>query len=120
MTDAFFEKPILNSPYEYPSKHWELDETGQPTNQLIEQRRGAKFISPIPKPKRRSRATAQPEMVFDAEAESISTYDQQYDPTPIINSLRQRVDRWRALPDSGQWQVTQIAKQRANARIIGT
>ena len=27
MSNPFFEKPILNSPYEYPSRHWELDET---------------------------------------------------------------------------------------------
>jgi hypothetical protein len=25
MSDRFFERPILNSPYAYPSKHWELD-----------------------------------------------------------------------------------------------
>ena len=30
MTDQFFERPILNSPYEYPSCHWKLDGTGQP------------------------------------------------------------------------------------------
>jgi type III restriction enzyme len=29
MTDArFFERPILNSPYEYPREHWELDKDG--------------------------------------------------------------------------------------------
>ncbi len=27
MENFFFEKPILNSPYEYPSRHWELDAT---------------------------------------------------------------------------------------------
>ena len=32
MTDRFFERPILNSPYEYPSRHCELDESGQPTS----------------------------------------------------------------------------------------
>ena len=49
MTDAFYEKPILNSPYQYPKRHWELDGTGQPTQQLIETRRRAEFITPIPK-----------------------------------------------------------------------
>ena len=28
MDERFFEAPILNSPYEYPSQHWELDEQG--------------------------------------------------------------------------------------------
>ena len=35
MDNRFFEKPILNSPYEYPSQHWELDPSGQPTNQIV-------------------------------------------------------------------------------------
>src|SRR5688500_640210 len=53
MTDQFFERPILNSPYEYPRRHWELDEAGQPTQKIIETRRWARFITPIPKPKKR-------------------------------------------------------------------
>ena len=53
MSNPFFDHPILNSPYELPSRHWELDEAGQPTQKIIEARRGAKFITPIPKPKKR-------------------------------------------------------------------
>jgi len=30
MDNQFFERPILNSPYEYPSRYWELDEHGHP------------------------------------------------------------------------------------------
>lgn len=26
MDNRFFEKPILNSPYDYPSRHWELED----------------------------------------------------------------------------------------------
>jgi len=29
MSKAFFEHPILYSPYEYPPRHWELDESGR-------------------------------------------------------------------------------------------
>ena len=29
MTNQFFEKPILNSPYAYPTGHWELDDSEQ-------------------------------------------------------------------------------------------
>ena len=39
MDNRFFEEPILNSPYEYPMRHWELDADGQPTQQIIESRR---------------------------------------------------------------------------------
>lgn len=59
MDNRFFEQPILNSPYEYPSRHWELDATGQPTQQIIEKRRRAEFITPIPKPKKRKPAAEQ-------------------------------------------------------------
>ena len=46
-TAAFFEQPILNSPYEYPSRHWELDASGQPTNRILPERRKVAFITPI-------------------------------------------------------------------------
>src|SRR5690348_533764 len=36
MANPFFEHPILNSPYEYPKRRWELDDQGQPTQQVIE------------------------------------------------------------------------------------
>ncbi|MDE2229386.1 MAG: hypothetical protein KGL11_10150 [Alphaproteobacteria bacterium] len=41
MTEQFFENPILNSPYAYPGRHWELDADGQPTNRIIDSRRRA-------------------------------------------------------------------------------
>jgi type III restriction enzyme len=44
-------------------------------------------------------------MVFD-EGKGLSDKDQQYDPTSIINEVRQSVNTWRALPHPGQWQVT--------------
>ncbi|MGP0088759.1 MAG: BPTD_3080 family restriction endonuclease [Xanthobacteraceae bacterium] len=104
MSNPFFDHPILNSPYEYPIRHWELDETGQPTQKLIERRRSAKFITPIPKPKKR-KAAAQSGFVFD-EGKGLSTKQQQYDPTSIINEVRGHVDAWRSLPNPNQWQVT--------------
>ena len=52
MGNPFFDRPIINSPYEYPSQHWELDEEGQPTQRIIESRRGAEFVTPIPSPGR--------------------------------------------------------------------
>lgn len=53
MSDQFFEAPILNSPYDYPGKHWELDETHQPTGQVISTRRPTDFVTPILKPRKR-------------------------------------------------------------------
>jgi len=31
--NRFFDQPILNSPYERPSRHWELDDDGQPDSE---------------------------------------------------------------------------------------
>ncbi len=84
MENRFFEKPILNSPYEYPSRHWELDTQGQPTQKIIEKRRRAEFITPIPKPKKRKTAAVQQDLVFD-EGKGLSTQQQR---TPVINDLR--------------------------------
>jgi type III restriction enzyme len=102
--NPFFEHPILYSPYEYPTKHWELDKDGHPTQQVISNRRRAEFITPIPKPKKRRASPAQQQIVFD-EGKGLSTQQQQYDPTSIINELRQQVDQWRKLPNN-LWQVS--------------
>lgn len=104
MAYSFFEQPILNSPYEYPARHWELDESGQPTQEIVETRRRAEFITPIPKPKKRKTKADQTELVFD-EGKGLSTKEQQYDTTSIVNEVRQHVSTWRNLPAS-QWQVT--------------
>ena len=105
MSNPFFDHPILNSPYAYPRRHWELDDDGQPTQQINETRRSAKFITPIPKPKKRKGAARQEGFVFENEA-GLSTKEQQYDPTTIINEVRRHVDFWRSLPNSNQWKVT--------------
>jgi type III restriction enzyme len=106
MDNRFFEQPILNSPYQYPTKHWELDEEGQPTQRIVEKRRSAKFITPIPKPRKRKKtAHKQQQFVFD-EGKGLSTQDQQYDPTPIINELRREIDKWRSIPNPNDWKVT--------------
>ena len=105
MSTSFFEKPILNSPYEYPSSHWELDENGQPTQRIIERRRPAEFVTPIPKPRKRRGQPKQQDLVFD-EGLGLSTQEQQYEQTStVINALRAQLDQWRALPPD-KWNVS--------------
>lgn len=105
MDNLFFKKPILNSPYEYPKRHWELDKDGQPTHEIINSRRKAEFITPIPKPRKRKPQAIQQDLIFD-EGLGLSNETQRYDPTPIINALRKHVDYWRTLPNSESWNVT--------------
>src|SRR5438309_8515845 len=105
MSNPFFEYPILNSPYDYPARYWELDDQGQPTQRTIETRRRAEFITPIPKPRKQKGKAVQQPMVFD-EGKGLSTEEQQYDPTSIVNKLRDQVDQWRNWPNPNDWKVT--------------
>src|SRR5437667_8042992 len=105
MDNGFFERPILNSPYAYPVRHWELDAQGQPTGRIIEARRTAQFITPIPRPKKHKRSAGQERLVFD-EGAGVSAATQEYDPTPVINELRHRVNQWRGINNPSAWGVT--------------
>jgi type III restriction enzyme len=112
MNDSFFERPILNSPYACPPRHWELDEDGQPTNRIIGSRRRCELITPVPLPQRRRRAAGQPELGLRVD-DGLSTAEQEYDVTRIVSEIRGHVENWRSLPNPNQWQVTP-----ATARLL--
>lgn len=96
MSNLFFEKPILNSPYEYPLRHWELDKDGQPTQKIIEYRRKAEFITHMPTPKKRKSSSEQEVFIFD-EGKGLSTKDQQYELTAMINSVMSMIVAWQTV-----------------------
>ncbi|MBC7283906.1 DEAD/DEAH box helicase family protein [Hoeflea sp.] len=113
MSQSFFDKPILNSPYEVPTRHHALDNEGQPLDQPpIEGRRPCDAVTPVPKPKRRSAKATQSSMVF-GDAADLTGEDQEYNPKPIINEIRLHVATWRALPNDRDWGVTP-----ATARLL--
>ena len=88
MSNVFFKEPILNSPYERPSAHWELVD-GLPTENIVASRRKAAFITPIPKPKKRKDSGDRE--LFD-ESLGLGDGSQKYDPISLINELRGQVD----------------------------
>jgi type III restriction enzyme len=102
VTDAFFERPVINSPYDCPDRHWLLDERGQPTGIIEPGRRRSDLSSPIPKARitrgKAAAADAQDDLYADESGEI-------YNPTPVINEIRSAVASWRQLPES-QWNVT--------------
>ena len=98
MSEAFFESPILNSPYEEPGQHWELDANGQPTSVVVRRRRPSALVSPIPKAKKVRGKAIQTDLLADDDG-------QEYNPTEVINGIRSAVESWRTLSES-QWQVT--------------
>ena len=103
MSNRFFDDPILNSPYARPSRHWELDKDGIPTQKDLEGRRESRLITPIPKPRTRGGKGEQRALEF--EAQGVAEDDQQYEVTQQINSIRKLVEEWRQAPES-QWRVT--------------
>ncbi len=108
---SFFDQPILNSRYVVPSRHHALDEEGQPLDvPPVEGRRGSKLITPVPKPRKRRRQVAQGSLIFGDET-GLFSEGQEYNPTPIINEIRQHVASRRVLPNPADWGVTPITQR---------
>jgi type III restriction enzyme len=88
MSNPFFERPILNSPYQYPREHWELDPAGQPTQKVIPARRKAEFITPIPVPRKQKGKSQQQSLGLD-HGTGLDSAKQSYEATAtVINELR--------------------------------
>jgi len=105
MSERFFNDPILNSPYECPTQHWQLLD-GIPTEAAVAGRRESRLITPIPQPKKRGGKGEQVQQRSLAiGAEELSDEKQQYEVTQQIDSIRILVEEWRQAPES-QWKVT--------------
>ncbi|MEP0815114.1 MAG: DEAD/DEAH box helicase family protein [bacterium] len=83
---AVIENPILNSPYEEPKRHFK-HENGQPTGEIVEERRISQYSVPVAKP-RASGRRAQLELdIFDSQV---------FKPNELINNIRHSVGVWRS------------------------
>ena len=106
---SFFERPILYSPYTAPTRCWELDDEGRPTDRVIEARRKSALWTALPGVSAKSDRTsagAQTRMMFDGDG--LST---EFNPSPIVNDLRAEIATWRALPNPAQWKVTPLTER---------
>ena len=111
----FFEQPILNSPYEEPTRHHPLDAEGQPLDEPPRYgRRKSELITPVPKPrKRKGKTSSKDQRSLDLHGDDgLSSEEQEYNPTPIINEIRSHVGTWRKLAPAS-WGVTP-----ATARLL--
>lgn len=95
----FSVNPILNSPYEYPGRHWDMDEHNQPTAKINEFRRPSSLKSPIAAAVRRRGNVSQGDLFAESED------GVEYETNEFINSIRAEVDKWRKLPQE-KWGVT--------------
>jgi type III restriction enzyme len=84
MPDAIIENPILNSPFEEPTRHFKFTDDGI-TNEVVEVRRLSGYFVPIPQPKKKGK-----QLVFDSEW----TQDR-FKESEFINRIRDRVNVWR-------------------------
>ncbi len=100
MDNRFFTRPILNSPYSVPHEHWELDDDGLPTQQVLAGRRPVRFVTPIPKPKKQSSKQ------IALTLHELSTEKQQLELGGRIEELRRELDKWRTRSDPKTWQVS--------------
>jgi len=105
---SFFDHPIINSPYLPPTKHWELDDAGHPTDKNIERRRPSALWTALPGASAKS-ASSQQNLVFDGDG--LSTEATEYNPSPNVNALRQELETWRNLPNPAQWKVTPVTQR---------
>jgi type III restriction enzyme len=92
MPPVVIENPILNSPFEEPSRHYRFDEEGQLTNIIDPGRRASSYFMPIATPKKRSRQLT---------IENFLTPEQRAE-SEFVNNIRAKVRKWRNLgwPDT--------------------
>ncbi|MDE3031765.1 MAG: DEAD/DEAH box helicase family protein [Acidobacteriota bacterium] len=100
------ENPILNSPYEAPTRHWKFDDDGI-TDQVLQGRRPSAYFMPIPAAKRRQAAQAQLEFVEWTK--------DRIEETRFVNEIRVAVNRWRLEGWPGATATTRILLEHWNA-----
>jgi type III restriction enzyme len=107
MSKAFFENPILNSPYEEPQWHHPMTDDGVPTDgPLLPGRRPSSRTTPVPKPRKDKGQGGQASLGLASGDGTDAESRQDYGPTPVINEIRRHVASWRALPSPNDWDVT--------------
>ena len=97
---SFFTNPILNSPYELPRRHWEMDANNKPTGKVLESRRPSSNRTPISVPRANGDGQPQEGDLFNEVIDNIA-----YRENEFINNIRSEVERWREAPES-DWGVT--------------
>ena len=84
MPQVIIDNPILNSPFDEPTRHFKFDEEGI-TSEILTGRRPSSHFVPIPRVKKKAK-----QLQFETEW----TKDR-IQPNPVVDRIRQRVDAWR-------------------------
>jgi type III restriction enzyme len=85
MSQVVIENPIINSPFDEPTRHFRFSDEGI-TNEVVDGRRTSSYFVPIAKPKKKGAKQLQ----FDTEW----TQDR-IEENKLVNDIRRRVALWR-------------------------
>jgi type III restriction enzyme len=85
MSQVVIENPIINSPFDEPSRHFAFTDEGI-TNEVVDGRRISTYFVPIARPKKKSKEKA----LFDTE-----WTEDRLEENKLVNRIRGRVARWR-------------------------
>ncbi len=85
MRQVIIENPVINSPFDEPSRHFRFDDEGI-TNDIVEERRISSYFIPIAQPRKKDSK----QLRFDTEW----TKDR-IEENKVVNRIRQRVGLWR-------------------------
>lgn len=85
MTQIVIENPIINSPFDKPTRHFRFTDEGI-TNETVDGRRSSSYFVPIARPKKKGGQKS----LFETEW----TQDR-IEENRLVNDIRRRVDLWR-------------------------
>ncbi len=98
MKDATIENPIINTPWDEPTRHFKFSEDGI-TNEIETKRRPSSYFVPIAQPRKKDKSG---QMRFETEW----TQDRLRE-NDLINQIRERVGLWR---ESGHRGITSTSR----------
>jgi len=87
MRQVVIENPIINSPFDEPTRHFRFSDEGI-TNEVVDGRRISSYFVPIPRPRNKKRGSQQ--TLFDTE-----WTEDRIEENKLVNDIRRRVAIWR-------------------------
>jgi Type III restriction enzyme, res subunit len=93
VSQVVIENPILNSPYEEPSRHFRFDQENSITNEVVSGRRPSTAIVPVARPRSRRH---DPQQMLPGDFSQ-----DRAEPNKLVNDIRLHVGRWRQGGHSG-------------------
>lgn len=95
MSEVVINNPVLNGPFEAPTRHWMLDDSGQLTSDIAPKRRPSESWIPVPR-QRKGRAAKSTQTALAIQDElDVTRTGERKDVNDTINRLRTDVAGWR-------------------------